>query len=146
MPGNEPTLYPCLSYRDAPAAMDWLIEAFGFEKKVVYEGEDGTIEHAELGYGPSRIMFGSDRGPDDRYGPHVGQAWIYMVVDDPDAHYERAKAAGAEIVEELHDQDYGSRDYSARDPEGNLWNFGTYQPATAGHDTEHTDSRERSSG
>ena len=69
---------------------------------------------------------------DHRVRAHrAGPAWIYLVVDDPDAHYERAVAAGAEIVQPLTDEDYGSRGYTARDPEGNVWSFGTYQPATA---------------
>ena len=78
------------------------------------------------------VMLSTERDDDDRgYGKHAGQAWVYIVVDDPDAHHARAKAAGATIIRELEDQDYGSRDYSARDPEGNIWSFGTYDPATA---------------
>jgi uncharacterized glyoxalase superfamily protein PhnB len=72
-------------------------------------------------------MLGSEK--DDQYGSHAGQGWLYVAVDDPDAHCERARAAGAEIVRDLGDTDYGSRDYAARDPEGNLWSFGTYRPA-----------------
>jgi uncharacterized glyoxalase superfamily protein PhnB len=86
-------------------------------------------------------MLGSERSSDEDRGVglHAGQGWLYVVVDDPDAHHERAKAAGAEIVRELEDQDYGSRDYSARDPEGNLWSFGTYNPtAEAGGAPEPT--------
>jgi uncharacterized glyoxalase superfamily protein PhnB len=121
-------IYPSLRYRDAPAAIDWLERAFGFERHEVHEGPDGTVAHAELRWGDGMIMLGSERGDDDPYGSHAGQSWLYVVVEDADAHFERAKAAGAEIVRELTDQDYGSRDYSARDPEGNLWSFGTYQP------------------
>jgi uncharacterized glyoxalase superfamily protein PhnB len=66
---------------------------------------------------------------DDGYARQVGQGSIYMAVDDTEAHYQRARAAGAEIITELHDTDYGSRDYAARDPEGNVWSFGTYRPA-----------------
>jgi uncharacterized glyoxalase superfamily protein PhnB len=65
------------------------------------------------------------------WGKHAGQGWIYIVVQDSDAHYARAKAAGAEIIRELEDQDYGSRDYTARDLEGNIWSFGTYDPSAA---------------
>ena len=71
-------------------------------------------------------MLGSEK--DDKFGSHAGQGWTYVVVDDARAHYERAKEAGAEIVRESEEQDYGSTDYSARDPEGNLWSFGTYRP------------------
>ena len=117
---------PSLRYRDPKAAVDFLQSAFGFEPRQVYE-DGGTIAHAELVYGGGMVMLGAQR--DDTYGDHVGQGWTYVVVEDADAHHDRAKAAGAEIVRPLEDQDYGSRDYSARDPEGNLWSFGTYAPS-----------------
>jgi uncharacterized glyoxalase superfamily protein PhnB len=117
-----------MRYRDAPAAISFLQEAFGFRERDVIANEDGTIAHAELSFGTSILMVGSDR-EDSVYGRRAGQGWIYAAVDDPDAHCERARAAGAEIITELHDTDYGSRDYAARDPEGNFWYFGTYRPA-----------------
>jgi uncharacterized glyoxalase superfamily protein PhnB len=120
------TVFPSLRYRDAKRAIDWLEEAFGFERKVVADNDDGTVAHAELAFGDGMVMLGTEK--DDEYGSHVGEGWIYVAVEDADAHYARAKAAGAEIVAELSDQDYGSRDYSARDFEGNLWSFGTYRP------------------
>ena len=120
-------VYPSLRYRDAPAAIEWLERAFGFERLQVIENPDGTIAHAEMRWGDGVIMLGSER-EDPVSGSHAGQGWQYVVVEDTDAHHDRAKAAGAEIVMELTDQDYGSRDYAARDPEGNLWNFGTYAP------------------
>lgn len=126
MTAQAPTIYPSLRYRDAAAAIEWLEEAFGFSEHVVYRNDDGTIAHAELSYGPSLLMLGTAK--DDKYGSRVGQGWLYVAVEDADAHCEKARRAGAEIVGELHDTDYGSRDYSARDPEGNLWNFGTYRP------------------
>jgi uncharacterized glyoxalase superfamily protein PhnB len=121
-----PSVIPSLRYNDARRAVEWLQEAFGFEPQMVVDGEGDTIAHAELTYGDGMVMLGTQR--DDSYGSHVGQGWLYVVVEDADAHYARAKAAGAEIVRELDDQDYGSRDYSARDFEGNLWSFGTYRP------------------
>ena len=121
------TIFPSLRYKDAARAIEFLEQAFGFRRQMVVEGEGGTIAHAELAYGDSMVMLGTDR-PGDRYGSHAGQGWMYVVVNDADAHHAQAKAAGAEIVSELTDQDYGSRDYSARDFEGNLWSFGTYQP------------------
>jgi uncharacterized glyoxalase superfamily protein PhnB len=121
-----PSIFPSLRYKDAARAIEFLEEAFGFRRQMVVDGEDGAIAHAELAYGDGMVMLGTDR--DDSYGSHVGQGWMYVVVQDVDAHCARAKAAGAEIVRELEDQDYGSRDYSARDLEGNLWSFGTYQP------------------
>lgn len=123
-------IFPGLRYRDAPAAIEWLGEAFGFERRQVVDGPDGTVAHAELQLGPGMIMLSSDK--DDVFGSRVGQGWVYVVIDDPDGHYERSKAAGAEIVMELIDTDYGSRDYSARDPEGNMWSFGTYLPGRDG--------------
>jgi uncharacterized glyoxalase superfamily protein PhnB len=127
VPAETQTLFPSLRYRDAPAAIAFLQAAFGFRTHERIDNPDGTIAHAELSYGPSIVMLSSDR--DDLYGRRTGQGWLYVAVDDPDGHCARARAAGAEIVVELHDTDYGSRDYAARDPEGNFWNFGTYKPA-----------------
>jgi uncharacterized glyoxalase superfamily protein PhnB len=124
-------MYPVLRYKDAKAAIDFLCEAFGFERNAVYESDDGAIEHAQLELAGGIVMLSTERDDDERgWGSHAGEGWIYVVVQDPDAHHARAKAAGANIIRELEDQDYGSRDYSARDPEGNIWSFGTYNPAT----------------
>ena len=117
-----------MRYRDAPAAIAFLKEAFGFEEREVIANEDGTIAHAELTLGPSILMLGSDR-EDALLGRRAGRGWIYVAVDHPDAHCDRARAGGAEIVTDLFDTDYGSRDYTAGDPEGNTWHFGTYRPA-----------------
>ena len=131
------TFCPCLFYRDAPALIDWLERAFGFKRRLVVPGEDGTVAHAELSFGDGVVMVGSakrERGwVSPRDLPALNQV-ISVSVDDPDAHYARAKAAGAEIVQELKDEHYGSRGYMARDPEGNEWYFGTYRPG--GHWTE----------
>lgn len=125
---QAPTLYPTMRYRDAPAAIEFLERAFGFVRREVIANEDGTIAHAELSLGPSILMLGSDRD-DPLVGSRAGKGWIYVAIDDPDEHCARARAAGAEVVTELHDTDYGSRDYAARDIDGNLWHFGTYRPA-----------------
>ena len=96
----------------------------------MYEGPNGTIAHAQLAWRGELVMLGSaSDGSDGRLAVDHGPAWIYVVVDDPDAHHARAVAAGAEIVMPPTDQEYGSRDYIALDPEGNVWSFGTYQPA-----------------
>lgn len=129
------TIIPTLRYNDAARAIDWLCQAFGFEKHLVVPGENGTIAHAQLVFGNGMIMIGSARNdafgqlqqPPRRVGEAVCQS-PYIVVDKVDQHYERAIAAGAEIVIDIRDQDYGGRDYSCRDPEGYLWNFGTYDP------------------
>jgi uncharacterized glyoxalase superfamily protein PhnB len=122
------TFYPSFRYEDAPAAIEWLQRAFGFEAKMVVEGErEGQVTHAQLRFGDGMIMLGSTRGDDS--DSHVGQGWTYVAVEgDIDAHHERARAAGAEITREPEDQEYGSRDYSAKDLEGNVWSFGTYRP------------------
>jgi uncharacterized glyoxalase superfamily protein PhnB len=125
-------IYPVLRYRDAHAAIEFLCQAFGFERNAVYESDHGAVEHAQLALGGGMVMLSTERDDDDRgWGLHAGQGWIYVAVEDPDGHCERARAAGANITRELEDQDYGSRDYSARDPEGNIWSFGTYNPAVA---------------
>src|SRR4051794_17307098 len=130
---NQPTIFPALRYRDAPAAIDWLGRAFGFERHAVFEG-DGVVHHAELRLGEGMIMLGSAQDPEHNeysgHAPAPGSAATYVVIEDPDAHCARAREAGAEIVMDLHDTDYGSRDYTARDPEGNVWSFGTYNPFT----------------
>ena len=128
------TIIPSLRYRDAPAAIEWLCEAFGFEKHLVVPGEGGTIDHAQLVFGNGMIMLGSARDdperprtpPDAPDGP--GPKSAYLIVADADAHHARAVAAGARVVMAPEDQHYGGRLYSCRDPEGNLWNFGTYDP------------------
>lgn len=129
------TVIPTLRYRDAAAAVEWLCQAFGFEKHLIVPGENGTIEHAELVFGDGMIMLGSVR--DDEFGQlqqppsqvdaPVGQS-PYIIVDDVDQHHTQAITAGATVVMPLKDQDYGGRDYSCRDLEGFLWNFGTYNP------------------
>lgn len=128
-------IIPALRYRDAPAAIEWLCRAFGFKKHLVVPGEEGAVAHAQLTYGNGMIMLGSAREgefdqlqkpPSDPKGP-VTQS-PYIVVEDADAHYATAKEAGAEIVYDIKDEDYGGRGYSCRDPEGHLWNFGTYDP------------------
>jgi len=123
------SIYASIRYREAMAAIDFLERAFGFERGDVHQGEDGAVHHAELRFAGEWIMLGStSSGSDGRLDLPSGPTWIYVVVDDPDAHYERAVAAGAEVVRDLKDEDYGSRGYTARDPEGNVWSFGTYRP------------------
>lgn len=126
---------PTMRYKDAAAAIEWLCEAFGFEKHLVVPGEDGTIVHAQLVFGNGMVMIGSAgesefdtfQKPPSVLGGTVSQS-PYIIVEDADKHYARAVAAGAEIVIEIKGEDYGGRDYSCRDPEGHLWNFGSYDP------------------
>ncbi|MGI8715426.1 MAG: VOC family protein [Solirubrobacteraceae bacterium] len=128
MSSDAPTLYPLMRFTDAPAAMDFLQQAFGFAEHERIVNPDGTIAHAELSLGASILMLGSDRD-DPRLGRRAGTGWIYVAVNDADEHCRRARGAGAKIITEPFDTDYGSRDYAALDPEGNQWHFGTYRPA-----------------
>ena len=125
------TVFPALRYRYPKAAIDWLERAFGFDRHAVYEN-GGSVVHAELKVGGGMVMLGGAHGGEyDAISPPPGHGAVYVVVDDTDAHHARAREAGAEVVMDLHDTDYGSRDYTARDPEGNVWSFGTYNPWTA---------------
>lgn len=134
---EAPCIFSTFRYRDAAAMIDWLQQAFGFTVRVKYmDGE--TVAHAELALGASIIMIGSVR--DDAYGamvgspaPAIGGKSVYVAVPDADAAYARAKAAGAKILQDLVDRDYGSREFICADPEGNVWSFGTYWPK-AGND------------
>ncbi|MER6532508.1 VOC family protein [Streptomyces sp900105755] len=132
--GGRPSIYPSLLYTDAKAAIKQLTEAFGFTELSVYEAEDGMVLHAELVQGNGAVMLGS-RGRGGRFDAAMeggGPTGVYIVVDDVDAHHQRAVDHGAEILMPPTDQDYGSRDYMARDVEGNIWSFGTYAPEITG--------------
>ena len=130
------TIIPALRYRDALAAIDWLCRAFGFGKRAVHADQRGVVQHAQLTFGNGMIMLGSvdnDRAwgrriaqPDEIGGRETQCPCV--VVADCDAHYARAVAAGAEIVDPLEAKDYGGKGYSCRDPEGHLWWFGSYDP------------------
>jgi uncharacterized glyoxalase superfamily protein PhnB len=132
---TKSTFVPCLRYRDAPAAIEWLCRAFGFEKHLVVPGPSGTVAHAQLSFGNGMIMLGSVvdsefgqlmKQPDEIGGAETQTP--YVIVSDADAVYSSAKAAGAKIVRDVKDEDYGGRGFSCRDPEGHLWNIGTYDP------------------
>lgn len=125
MADQSPNVYPFMRFSDANAALEWLTRAFGFQELAVYRNDEGAIVHAEIALGPGIVMF-SPGDPDPPGNPM--SHGVYVAVDDPDAHYERAKAAGAEIVREIEDSDYGSREYTARDLEGHVWSFGSYRP------------------
>lgn len=120
-------LYPTLRYADAHAAIQWLQDALGFEKHEVYDDDAGGVAHAQLRWGDGMIMLGSER-EGDSFGSRKGKGWLYASCDDPDALFARATAAGAEVARELQDTDYGSREFTIRDLEGNTWSFGTYEP------------------
>ena len=132
-PGKSPVI-PTMRYRDAPAAIDWLCRVLGFARHLVVPGEDGGIAHAQLVLGGGMIMLGSVR--DDEYGrlmavpgpDGANTQSACLVVDDPEAVYARALAAGAEIVAPLQNPEYGGSFFACRDPEGHVWNVGSYDP------------------
>ncbi len=129
-------IVPSLRYADAAKAIDWLCDAFAFERHMVVPGEDGSIAHAQLVYGNGMLMLGSGgahRSTFDDYIQPVDRDQIrpcslYVIVEDVDAHAKRARAAGAEIVMEPEDQDHGGRGYSCLDLEGNTWTVGASDP------------------
>lgn len=129
------TMISGMRYRDAPKAIEWLCDVFGFEKHLVVPNDDGTIAHAQLTFGNGMIMLGSVQ--ENEFGKNIKQPdeigggetqTVYIIVNDADAIYKRAKDTGAEIVMEIEDADYGGRGFSCKDPEGHIWNFGTYDP------------------
>jgi uncharacterized glyoxalase superfamily protein PhnB len=129
------TVIPCLRYRDAPAAIAWLCDTFGFEPQLVVPNEDGTIAHAQLTFGNSMIMLGS--AFDTEYGRLIKQPSevgnfntqsSYLVVNNADLVYGRVLETGARILLDIKDEDYGGRGFTCRDPEGHIWSIGTYDP------------------
>ncbi len=120
------TVFPCITFRDAAASIEWLERALGAERVAVHEDDDGRVAHAEVRIGESLVMCGDERVSSRATPP--GVSVVYVVVPDADAAYERARAAGAEVSEPV-DQDYGSRDITVTDPDGNRWSLGTYAGA-----------------
>ena len=130
------TVIPSVRYKDALAAIDWLERAFGFEKNAVYMGEGNSVAHAQLTFGNGIVMLGSvDNGSE--FGKLTAQPdeiglrnthGVYLVAADADAVYATAKAAGAAMVLDIRDMDYGGRAFTCRDPEGHLWSIGTFDP------------------
>jgi uncharacterized glyoxalase superfamily protein PhnB len=120
-------VYPSLTYRDLEMALHFLEEAFGFAPEDLGTDEHGVLRYAAVRYGEGLVLLQPDL-PDELHGTHVGQGWVYVAVTHPDAHFERSRAAGAEVLGEPHEAMGGMRGYSARDPEGNLWSFGTDRP------------------
>ena len=129
------TTIPCLRYHAAPAAIAWLCQALGFEQQLVVPDDDGGIAHAQLSFGNGMIMLASVidseygrlmKQPGELHGANTQSC--YLVVDDADRVYRRALEAGAEIVLDIKDEDYGGRGFTCRDPEGHIWSLGTYDP------------------
>ncbi|MCA9878999.1 MAG: VOC family protein [Thermomicrobiales bacterium] len=132
---SQVTMYPIIAYDDAPAAIAWLQRVFAFAPLEIVTGENGEILHAELRLGDGVIMPTSRQrtpDPENPWSQPLGAQGLYVAMDNVDTHYEHAVRSGAEIARPLADTTYGSREYSARDLEGNLWSFGTYRPNLAG--------------
>jgi uncharacterized glyoxalase superfamily protein PhnB len=130
------TVIPGFRYRNAKTMIDWLCEAFGFERQVVYAGPGDIVMHAQLTFGNGMIMIGSvdNRTPaskllkqPDEIGGAETQA-PYLVVSDIDAIYARAKRAGAKMVMDLEEKEHGGKAFTCADPEGHVWHVGTYDP------------------
>ena len=124
-----PNVWPSLRANDALGLIKFLTEALGFEATVVHaDGE--TVQHAELAWPPGGgVMLGSAQPGSSVRVTEPGHFSAYVVTGDPDALHTRAVAYGAKVTSELHDTDYGSRDFAVADPEGNHWSFGTYPGA-----------------
>ena len=133
---TQSTIIPSLRYDDALAAIEWLCRAFGFEKQAVYADDKGIVQHAQLVFGNGMIMLGSTANASTWSERFVQPRAIEgretqcpcVIVADCEAHYARAKAAGAEIIDPLEAKEYGGSGYSCRDIEGHLWWFGSYDP------------------
>jgi len=131
---SRSTIMPTMRYRNAPAAIDWLCQVFGFARHAVYSNPDGSVAHAELTLGGGMIMLGS--GKNDEYSKGfkspvelgVETRSVYLVVSDADAVYAHAQAAGAVVVRPINNTDYGSREFTVKDLEGHSWSVGTYDP------------------
>jgi len=121
-------VYPSLTYRDVDAALGFLELAFGFEPVVVERDDEDAVGLAVMRHGDGMILI-QPEVPEALHGAHAGVGWVYVVVEDPDAHHVRATTAGAEALSEpAGGFDGKQRGYSARDLEGNLWSFGTARP------------------
>ena len=130
---NQSSIIPSMRYRDAHAAIDWLCDVLGFESYLVVPDGTGGVAHAQLTLGNGMVMLGSERENDG--SPVVAPTptrtltqSAYIVVEDIGSSYQRAIDAGANIVMELEEQEYGGSLFAVRDPEGQLWNVGSYDP------------------
>ncbi len=132
------SIIPCLNYKDAPVAIDWLCKAFGFQKKMVVPADGNKIAHAQLTIGDSMIMINSSgmetefgkltKTPSEVGGIETQTPYVILSAEEIDAHSENAKLSGAKIIQQLEEQEYGGKNYSCYDIEGHLWSFGSYDP------------------
>lgn len=126
---STPMFYPGLQYSDVDAGMSWLENVLGCERREEHRDDAGNVIHAELDFNGAIVMLSSagvGREPFRRLP--AGGRLVYCAIDEVDSLYERVREAGGDIAVDITDTDYGSRDFTVRDPEGNLWAFGTYRP------------------
>lgn len=129
---STPTFYPGLQYRDAEAGMKWLEEVLGCDRREDHRDDDGNVAHAELDFRGAVVMLSSAGvGREPFRSLPAGGRLVYCALDEVDTLYDRVRGAGADVAVEIMNTDYGSRDFTLRDPEGNLWAFGTYRPQAA---------------
>ncbi len=123
---SETTIWPTLRYSDALGAIRFLVDVLGFTEAAVY-GEDERVDHAELRWpNGGGVMLGSVRRGSAIEDLPAGVGSIYIVTDEPEVIHDRVVAADGNITQGLRDEDYGSRGFTCRDPEGVYWSFGTY--------------------
>ena len=138
MNATRSTVIPSLRYKDAHAAIEWLVRVFGFTKQAVYEGPDGIVMHAQLTFGGGMLMLGSEAkqseygqlmiGLEETGGRDTVGLCLVVTDDECTTLYERVKAAGAEIVQPLNSPPYGGKAFGCRDIEGHIWWIGSYDP------------------
>ncbi len=135
-PEGYPQISPYLYYEDGAAALDWLTRAFGFIERMRMAGEDGRVMHAEIELGGGVVMLANPPSESFKSPKSLGAntSSVYVYVNDVDAHFARAKGAGAEILQEPQTQPYGDRHYGCKDPEGHEWWFGQHLEDVAPED------------
>lgn len=135
-PSSRASVFPFLRYQDSRAAIAWLERAFGFTPRMVHDGPAGTVAHAELQCGAGIVMLGDalegglDMQPPGKLGG--SSQGVYLWCADAKGMWQRARAAGAEVIRPLATTSYGAEEFTVRDPEGHLWSFGTYHPDDEG--------------
>ncbi|MBA2529828.1 MAG: VOC family protein [Euzebyales bacterium] len=124
-PVSFPRVTPYLLYQDVASALGWLARAFGFRERLRFTGEDGAVNHAEMVLGDDGVIMLGSPGPDYRNPATLGATTVqlHVYVDDVEAHFAQARDAGARIVREPADEEYGDRRYDAEDLEGHRWSF-----------------------
>jgi uncharacterized glyoxalase superfamily protein PhnB len=132
MPDQPAQIHPGLYYEDADAAIEWIERTLGFDRGEVHRDDGGAVVHAELTLGNAVVMVGTAGIGREPFRSEIrpGGSLVYIATDEVEQLYARALESGADVAIEISDTDYGSRDFTLRDPEGHLWSFGTYRPGS----------------